>query len=118
MDRLFDLIHDHEARERELVKAVARIEEKLSELESQRNLLRTRHSTAQAQRAMHKLEADPCYAVDDVLERWEMRILETEYANPTQPNVDSFESEFQEQENIDELKAQLDEQKNEEQDNG
>ena len=99
---------DHEARERELVNAVSRIEEKLSELESQRNLLRTRHSTAQAQRAMHKLEADPCYAVDDVLERWEMRILETEYATPFLTDSDSLDEAFHRDEDKAELAADLD----------
>ncbi len=99
---------DHEARERDLVKTVERIDEKLAELDGQRNLLRTRHSAAQAERALNKLEADSSCAVDDVLERWEMRILETEYATPALSTSDSLDDAFRGEEDSATLRADLD----------
>ena len=98
----------HTARERELAGTVARIDEKLAELDGQRNLLRTRHSAAQAERALSKLESDATCGVDDVLERWEMRILETEYATPATDSGDTLDDAFQAEEDAASLRADLD----------
>ena len=101
-------IADHAAREGDLTQAVQRIEERLREIESTRNLLRTRQSAAEANKSVAKLTVSDCYQVDDVLERWEMNILETEYAAPSTSTTDAFESDFVEQEARDDLKSQLD----------
>ena len=107
-------LRDHEARETELTQAVTRIEQRLSDIETERNLLRTRQSTAETQRRVGEFAASSDHQLDDVLERWEARILETEYALPghvasDQDIADSLDNEFKQDEDIEVLRTDLDE---------
>jgi phage shock protein A len=100
-------LSEHKTREAELSNAVQRIEERIREIESTRNLLRSRQSTAEANRQVTRLATTGCYELDDVLERWEMRVLETEYLNPASAPDDALNDEFTTLEEQDALRAQL-----------
>ena len=100
-------LETHRQQEKRLLDTVASIEARLQEIENTRNMLRTRQTTAEARNAVTRLETDSTCDLDDVIERWEMRILETEYAGPMQPETDSFEAEFEQQEDCAALEAQL-----------
>ncbi len=101
-------ITEHKKQEQNLRETVAGIEARIGEIENAKNLLRTRQTAAEAQRAVGKLESSSSLAVDDVLERWEMSILQTEYDGSIDSPIDTLDFEFEEQENCEELKAQLD----------
>lgn len=118
IDSVKQALKQHQQQARRLQETVLRIEQRLAEIEHTRNLLRSRQTSAEATRAVHRLESDSPLDLDDVLERWEMRILETEYATPSDQSADSFEAEFANQENINDLRSELDELKQQEQDNG
>lgn len=100
-------IIEHKRQEQNLLETVAGIEARIGEIENAKNLLRTRQTAAEAQKAVVKLESSSSLAVDDVLERWEMSILQTEYDGSINSSVDSLEMEFEEQESNEELRAQL-----------
>jgi len=100
-------IEEHCQQEKQLAKSVEKIEAKVREFESTRNMLRSRQSTANAQRVIHRLESNSGNQLDDVLERWEMKILETEYYSPCESAVDMFEADFKDQENTEALKIEL-----------
>ena len=100
-------ITEHKKQQQNLRETVAGIEARIGEIENAKNLLRTRQTAAEAQRAVGKLESSSSLEVDDVLERWEMSILQTEYDSSINSPVDTLDFEFEEQENREELKAQL-----------
>lgn len=89
--------------------SVARMEQRLAELTQQRNLMRSRHSAADALRVLNRIEGDAASnGLDDAFERWEMQIMEAEYASGMAPAVDALDTEFTASENADSLKAELD----------
>lgn len=100
-------ITEHKKQEQNLRETVSSIEARIGEIENAKNLLRTRQTTAEAQRAVVKLESSSSLAVDDVLERWEMSILQTEYDGSINSQIDDLDMEFEELETAEELKAQL-----------
>lgn len=102
-------LDSHNQQEKTLQQTLASIETRLSDIENNRNMLRTRASAAEAQRVANKLDSSPGLAVDDVLERWEMRILQAEYGNPATGESDAFAAEFENQEDRESLQLQLDE---------
>ncbi len=62
----------------ELAQSVQHLEPRYEELRSKTRLLSTRLATAQAARAV-ELESSASADVEDVFERWEVRLAETEY---------------------------------------
>lgn len=102
------LIAQHDELEAKLGASVTRMEQRLGELTQQRNLLRSRHSTADAMRVIHRMEAETNqYGVEDVFDRWEMQILEAEYETGSTHPVDTLEAEFTSKESQDSLEADL-----------
>jgi len=67
--------------EERLVADIAAVEERLIRLLHQRNLLRTRESTAAAKGAMASATSPFGEDVGEVLERWEMQVVEAELGN-------------------------------------
>jgi phage shock protein A len=67
--------------EERLVADIAAVEERLTRLLHQRNLLRTRESTAAAKGAMASATSPFGEDVGEVLERWEMQVVEAELGN-------------------------------------
>ncbi len=98
-------LREHKIQERDLAAALKHIDERLREIETTRNLLRTRESTVYAKTSLARSDNA---ALDDIWERWETQILESEYLGPRVPR-DELEEEFNELETRASLKAQLDE---------
>ena len=67
--------------EERLVADIGAVEERLTRLLHQRNLLRTRESTAAAKGAMASATSPFGEDVGEVLERWEMLVVEAELGN-------------------------------------
>ena len=87
--------------------SVDRIEQRITELTQQRNLMRSRHSAADAMRVINKIEGDCAEGIDDTFERWEMLVAETEYMAGSSTGVDTLNETFAKDEDAESLKADL-----------
>jgi len=87
--------------------SVDRIEQRITELTQQRNLMRSRHSAADALRVINKIEGDCADGIDDTFERWEMLVAETEYMAGSAVNIDTLNESFAKDEDKASLKADL-----------
>lgn len=98
----------HEELERQLSENVTCMEQRLSEITQQQNLMRSRHSTAEAMRVVSRIEGASNRGIEDTFDRWEALITETEYANGAiRAQVDPLDTVFTEQETAARLKADL-----------
>ena len=86
---------------------IAKAESKLSQINHQRNMMRSRESAASALNAMAHADVADNIDINDTLERWEAKIIESELDLETQQPMDDFEYQFTEQENLEELRAEL-----------
>ena len=102
-----DVLALHLHSEQKLVKNLAAIESRISEISQKRNTMRSRQSVSEAMRIIHKLEGDSSYAVDDTFDRWESNLLEREIVTEEDYATDQFENEYIEQEEMDSLKGEL-----------
>jgi phage shock protein A len=100
---------EHEAVEKQLASDVALVEDRLSRLEGQRNVLVTRQSRAEALGCVQEAHSPLGVDVDEVFARWETKVAEREYEGACLPRPDELESAFSEEEERDELGAELDE---------
>ena len=80
--------------EDKLVSDIRQVEERLTGLLHQRNLLRTRESTAAAKGAMDTAASPFGEDVGEVLERWEMQVTEAELGSGHSVELDSFADDF------------------------
>lgn len=99
---------EHERIEKQLADDVAAVEDRLSRLEDQRNVLVTRQSRAEALGSVRDAQAPCGVDVDEVFGRWETRVAESEYAGACLPRADELDAAFAEEEESDELGAELD----------
>lgn len=60
--------------ERQLNADLGVVQEKLSTLRQQRNIMRTRESRAEALRVVHSIDSSTIGEIDDIFDRWEARI--------------------------------------------
>ena len=102
-----EAIARHKELERNVGSSVDRIEQRITDLTQQRNLMRSRHSAADALRVINKIEGDCADGIDDTFERWEMLVAETEYMAGNISNVDSLNEAFKKTEDTESLKADL-----------
>ena len=102
-----EAIDRHKELERNVGSSVDRIEQRITDLTQQRNLMRSRHSAADALRVINKIEGDCAEGIDDTFERWEMLIAETEYMTGGTTNVDTLNETFTQAEDAESLKADL-----------
>ena len=104
-------VDEHDRVEQQLGHDVEAIQERLSKLEEQRNLLRTRQSRAEA--LCHVRTADPGAETGALFDRWETRVLEREFESDCPPDVtrreDELEAEFDEVEEAEALREELSE---------
>lgn len=99
---------DHEQAEQRLRRDVATIEQRLEAVREQRNTMRTRQTRAEALALLRNVQGDAGYEVDQVLERWDARILETEIvAGCAEDDYDPFALRFEREEEDAELLAEL-----------
>ena len=102
-----EAIARHKELERNVGSSVDRIEQRITDLTQQRNLMRSRHSAADALRVINKIEGDCADGIDDTFERWEMLVAETEYMAGNISKVDSLNETFKKTEDEESLKADL-----------
>jgi phage shock protein A len=103
---------EHERIEKQLATDVASIDDRLLRLNEQQNVLRTRQSRAEALSRVRETGGSLASEIDDILERWEIRIVEREIAGGCAPGVadpsaDRFEDAFVNEEERAALRAQL-----------
>jgi phage shock protein A len=101
-------IAEHGRIEKQLAADVATVEQRLSRLEEQRNLLSTRESRAEALGSVRDAHAPGGVDVDEVFGRWEIRVAERELEGGCPDRGDTLESSFREAEESAELSAELD----------
>jgi phage shock protein A len=77
-EQLRERFETQEKARKELTQSVQHLELRYEELRSKTRLLSTRQATAQAAQAV-ELESSASADVEDVFERWEVRLAETEY---------------------------------------
>ena len=106
-------LSDHERSHKELSEGMRMLNERLSELNERRNLMRTRQSRAEAAHGMVHANR-PIGDLEDVFERWEARVGEIEIASECEQPIDSFEAELLGAEEDAELLIELEELRREE----
>ncbi len=106
-DRLALRVKEHRQIEERLGKDVATLEGRLTECLEKRNLLRVRQSRAEALTSIQTCHAEAGSDVDDIFDRWEIRLTEKELATEAVGSVDSFEESFVVAESDAELRSEL-----------
>ncbi|MGB5220788.1 MAG: hypothetical protein WBN60_07150 [Polyangiales bacterium] len=106
-------LSEHERSHKELSEGMRMLNERLSELNARRNLMRTRQSRAEAAHGMVHANR-PIGDLEDVFERWEARVGEIEIASECEQPIDSFEAELLDAEEDAELLIELEELRREE----
>ena len=102
-----EAIARHKELEKNVCASVDRIESRITDLTQQRNLMRSRHSAAEALRVINKIEGECADGIDDTFERWEMLVAETEYMAGSSIHVDTLNEAYVEIEETESLKADL-----------
>lgn len=97
----------HQNVEQRLNSDITQLEKRLSTMTEQRNLLRTRQSTAEVNRCLQQIDGQGNLDIDDSFERWEQKIMVNELDIETTPTGDDFEQRFIDEEERSELKAEL-----------
>lgn len=98
----------HAKLERQLVGDLQIIEEKLQTLKTKRNVLRTRESRAEALKALSNDGSYIISELDDIFDRWEVKVAEYEFGNLSTESVqDDLEAQYVSEEGQEALKAEL-----------
>lgn len=95
--------------ERQLTGDLGIVQEKLSSLRQQRNIMRTRASRAEALRVVQSVDSTTIGEIDDIFDRWEVRIsaCEDHAGSSASSEADELNVEFTSKEEEEELKALL-----------
>ena len=99
---------EHDNAESRLGRNMKTVEQRLREINQQRNLMRTRESTAEAMRTFNAIKGYCGANIDDTFEKWETRVLEAEFASGDVETTDELEERFIEEEEIEDLRLELD----------
>lgn len=98
----------HAQIEKQLVADVRTLDDRLSRLEEQRNLMRTRQSRAEALGVLQGSTVQLTDDIEDVFDRWEIQVSQAEsMADVTSCPEDAFESAFLDEEEQDDLRLEL-----------
>jgi phage shock protein A len=101
-------LSQHEELEQKVSASITKIEQRLSKITQQRNMMRSRHSAADALRTINSIEGSAGNDVDDTFERWEMLISEAEYEVGQEiESIDMLDKSFCEKEDEAALRAEL-----------
>ncbi len=107
-ENLVKQLDEHRRVEAQLGKDLELVEQKIEELRVKRNTLRTRESRADALRAVHQDETGIMSDLEQILERWEVKVTQAEiHSEVTLYDVDDFSQKFVEEEEESLLKAEL-----------
>ena len=108
-DRLVSRVQEHRQIEQQLDRDVAALENRFKELLEKRNLLRVRQSRAEALTGIQEFSSESGSEVDEIFERWEVRVTEKELATESAVMVDFLEESFAAEESDAELRSELSE---------
>jgi len=97
----------HNQAEQQLAREVGCMEERLAELVEKRNLMRTRQSRAEALTNIQACSSEVSTEVDDIFDRWEMRVTEKELTTACAISSDPLEESFVIEETESELREEL-----------
>lgn len=99
----------HSKLEKQLAADLSTVQDKLSSLRQQRNILRTRQSRAEALRLVQGVDSGTIREIDDIFDRWEAKIgaCENHSAQVTTTAEDLLSEEFQSAEEEEDLKKLL-----------
>ncbi len=100
-------VSEHERIETQLAGDIRRVEERLEQLRTQRNLMRTRQSRAEALAAVG--ECSPGAELDEVFDRWNARITERELVAGCSDSGDRLAFELTQEEADEALRDELEE---------
>jgi phage shock protein A len=107
---LSDQAEEHGRIEKQLGRDIGRIDGRIEELVQQRNLLRTRQSRAEALSAAQEDDGRRLSEVDDILERWEIKVSRNETdVDCALDDRDDLELELGAAEERESLRGELDE---------
>ncbi len=87
-------VNEHEQVESQLSKDIGAMEEKFAELVEKRNLMRTRQSRAEALTSIQSSCADTSSELDEIFDRWEIRVTEKELSGECGISTDPLEESF------------------------
>lgn len=99
---------EHDNAESRLASNMKTVEQRLRDINQQRNLMRSRESTAEAMRTFNAIKGYCGVNIDDTFEKWETRVLEAELASGDVETTDELEERFIEEEEIEDLRLELD----------
>lgn len=97
---------EHARMEKQLGEDLRLLEEKLTILKQQRNIMRTRESRAQALSLMQQDDSRIIGEIDDIFDRWEAKLSVYEGSAPRMP-IDELEEEMHNSEEEESLRAAL-----------
>ncbi len=101
-------LSQHNELEQKVSASITKIEQRLSKITQQRNMMRSRHSAAEALRTINSIEGSTSNDVDDTFERWELVVSEAEYeVGQELEAVDALDKSFCEKEDEEALRAEL-----------
>ena len=101
-------IEEHAILEKQLNQDLTLIDARIDELKRKRNTLRTRESRADALRAVHSDEAGIVTDLESILERWEVKITQTEIGTESlTKHGDPLQREFVDEEEQADLRVEL-----------
>lgn len=106
LDRVNSTLSQHAELEAQVRKSVEQLEHRLQDVTQQRNQMRSRESTAEAQRIISQLDGVDNAGLDDTFDRWELKISESEITSASALSMtssvietDSLDAEFRSAEN-------------------
>ena len=95
---------EHELAQKQLNQEVRGIDERLAQLVEKRNIMRTRQSRAEALHAVRSLGDDH---VEELFDRWEIRVTESEMLGDFSGGLDELEDSFKTEEEQAALREEL-----------
>jgi len=99
----------HQTIEARLVTDIEKLEHRLDTIARQRNQMRARQSAADALGATQNVDLHKTQEVDELFERWEMKISESEMMNGEFDCMDAMEKKFLDEEEQMDLRTELQE---------
>lgn len=105
--QLQNRLQEHQRVEQQLTRDVQTIQDSLSGLMEKRNLMRSRQSRAEAVHSISAITAPIQNDLEDIFERWETRITETEITGDCNLQGDLLDDSFTSAEENEDLRAEL-----------
>ncbi len=109
IQRVEDSLNKHRDLEQNLAANLTKIEQRLREINEQRNMLRTRESVAEATRIIDNIQGADTSDIEQAFDRWEVRVGESEIFTESASTFDDLETSFADEENRSELLLELEE---------